>query len=247
MITKRYFILFMSVIICSTGSLAQSNEELAYTQQVYEDYLWKATEFYKDCCYEECIESLEFCSRMNRNRYILSPKTYERMQFVPQKGNEEQVQKKIQECKKKRIGSFTCIGKERMFLYATYQLDLKLDNISFITPWRANVKIPSQYIKDAINCAKTAKQIFHNRNRSLGNLTGHKNYREKISEHKAYYRGPNWNHWSELQAMIYYYWIDLGGTPNIEVKITTNSFEALVFYLTIEEVEKYIYLLSLIQ
>lgn len=245
--TMRNIFLIITIIIYSVACHGQSNEELAYTQQVYEDYMWKAEKFYKDCCYEECIESLEFCSRMNQNRFILHSKTLERMRFVPKQGNEARVQQFIQDCKRKRIGHITCLGKERMFLYATYKEASQLDNISFITPWRTNVKISRQYLKDAINCAKTAKQIYHNRNLSLGNLKEHKNYREKISEHKAYYRGPNWNRWDELRTMNYYYWVALDGTPNIEVKISTNGYDALVFYLTIEEIEKYINLLSSVQ
>lgn len=236
----KYLSLTLCFVFQHLFCFAQSAQELAYTQQVYDTYMWKATEFYKDCCYEESIEALEFCSRMNRNRYILSPNTFERMHFVPQKGNEEQVQNFIQKCKKKRFGSFTCTGKGRTFLYATFQPDSKLDNVSFVTPWLANIKIPAQYINDAIHSGIIAKQLFLSRKTTIGNLQSIKNYREKLSEHKAYYRGTNWNRWTGLQTMIFYFWIDLAGQPIIEVKVTTDSYETLVFYLDVGELDMYI-------
>ena len=240
----KYLLLILCSVLQHLFCFAQSALVLAYTQQVYDTYMWKATELYKDCCYEESIEALEFCSRMNRNRYILSPNTFERMQFVPQKGNEEQVQNFIRECKKKRIGNFTCIGKERMILYATYQSDSKLDNVSFITPWRVNIKVPAQFINDAIHSAKIAKQLFLSKKSTIGNFKAHKNYREKLSEHKVYYRGTNWNLWTGLQTMSFYFWIDLAGEPTIEVKVTTNSYDTLVFYLRLNDLDTYINVLS---
>lgn len=243
-IYMKYIITIFGALLYSVTSLAQSNQELAYTQQVYETYMWKAKEFYKDCCYEECIESLEFCSRMNRNHFILHPKTFERMRFVPKQGNETQIQQFIQECKKKRIGSITCSKKERMYLYATYWSSSLLDNVSFITPCSVNVKIPSQYIKDAVNSARIAKQIYQSRKLSMGNMNAHRNYREKMSENKAYYRGTNWNRWDGLQTMSYYFWIDLGGNPTIEVKMTTGTYDTLVFYLDVDEIDTYINVLS---
>lgn len=243
-IDMKYIITLFCALSYTMTCLAQSNQELAYTQQVYETYMWKAKEYYKDCCYEECIESLEFCSRMNRNHFILNPKTFERMRFVPKQDNEKQIQQFIQECKKKRIGSITCSKKERMYLYATYRSSSILDNVSFITPWGVNVKIPSQYIKDAVNSATIAKHIYQSRKLSMGNLNTHKNYSEKMSEHKAYYRGSNWNRWDGLQTMSYYFWIDLGGNPTIEVKITTSTYDTLVFYLNVDEIDSYINVLS---
>ena len=243
----KYIGLFLFIILNSISCFSQTNQEQAYTQQVYEDYLWKANRSYKDCCYEESIESLEFCSRMNHNHFILHPNTFEKVRFVPKQGNEEQIQQLIKDCKNRRIGSITCSKKERMYFYATYQSASQLDNISFISPWRVNIKIPDQYLKDAINSAKIAKQIYQNRIKSMGNLNAHKNYREKLSEHKAYYRGVNWNRWGELQTMSYYLWVDLGGTPTIEVKITTGTYDTLVFYLELDEIDAYINVLSCVK
>ena len=40
--------------------------------------------------------------------------------------------------------------------------------------------------------------------------------------------------------MIFYFWIDLAGQPNIEVNVTTDSYETLVFYLDVGELDMYI-------
>jgi len=151
------------------------------------------------------------------------------------------------ECKKKRIGSFTCLGKGSVFLYATYSPDSTLDNISFITPWDVNIKIPSQNLNDAIQSAKTAKQIFIDTKSTIENLKSNKNYRKKLSQHKVYYRGRNWNRWTGLQTISFNFWIDLAGEPIIEAKVTTNSYDTLVFYLELDELDSYINLLHRVE
>lgn len=238
---KLLFIMFV-IATHSCYIHAQSNsQELAYTQQVYDSYLWKAEKLYSDCCYEECIEALEFCSRMNSKRFIYHPSSFQKMQFIPSRENENHIKQFIQKCKDKRIGSFTCIGKKRMYLYATYNIDGSLNNISFRTPWGTNVKISKQNLSDAIKSAKIAKKEFSSKKNSLGDFHSHKGYKEELSENQAYYRGLNWNSWdNQLRTMKFYFWINMNEDPIIEVDITTNTNESLVFYLNDSEIGKYI-------